>query len=65
MVALEGKDPALSLLWYRFHLRLGNFLMLWVRPKKNRKRERNQKRQPTLSSSYSATLSTGRNNLAS
>ena len=44
MVALEGKDPALSLLWYRFHPRLGNFHMLWVRPKKKQKeREKSEK----------------------
>ena len=27
------KDPALSLLWYRFHPLPGNFHMLWVGPK--------------------------------
>ena len=40
MVAQQGKDPALSLLWCQFDPWPGNFHMLWAPSKKKKKRER-------------------------
>ena len=38
LVAQQGKDPVLSLLWHRFSPWPGNFCMVWVQPKKKKKK---------------------------